>query len=91
MNMTPKNLIANILNKNPHFNTIINMLQNGNQPQDIIQNIIKQNPNMAEKLTPLYNMVQGKNPSQLNELCANLCKEKGLTPQQIIQQLTYNN
>lgn len=87
MNMNPTNLIKNILNRNPIFS----MLQNGGNPQQFIQNMIQQNPAQANQLNMIQNMIAGKNPQQLKETVMNLCKERGVSPEQIINNLAGNN
>ena len=61
---------------------MISMFQNGGNPQSLIENMVSQNPQMKT----IMNMIKGKNNNQLKETFFNMCKEKGVNPQELANQ-----
>lgn len=61
---------------------MLSMFQNGGNPQYLIENMVSQNPQMK----PIMNMIKGKNNNQLKETFFNMCKEKGVNPQELANQ-----
>ena len=70
---------------NPLMN-MISVFQNGGNPQYLIQNMLNQNP----QLQPIMNMIKGKNNNQLKETFFNMCKEKGINPNDLAKQYNIN-
>lgn len=60
---------------NPMMGMLMQMMQGGN-PQQMIMQMAQQNPQLKQMLP----LIQGKNPQQLEEVFNNLCKEKGISP-----------
>lgn len=75
----------NIMNSNPVF-MLMNVMRNGGNPQTLLQQMAQNNPQMGSFLK----MIDGKNPQQLKTMAENMCKERGVTPQQLAQQLGIN-
>ena len=61
---------------------LLQMMQGGGNPMQLAQMFASQNPQAA----PAMQMIQGKSPDQLREVFYNLCKSKGLNPQDIARQ-----
>lgn len=61
---------------------LMQMMQGGGNPMQLAQMFANQNPQAA----PAMQMIQGKSPDQLKEVFYNLCKSKGLNPQDIARQ-----
>jgi hypothetical protein len=61
---------------------LMQMMQGGGNPMQLAQMFASQNPQAA----PAMQMIQGKSPDQLKEVFYNLCKSKGLNPQDIARQ-----
>ena len=70
---------------NPLMN-MISVFQNGGNPQYLIQNMLNQNLQMQ----PIMNMIKGKNNNQLKETFFNMCKEKGINPNDLAKQYNIN-
>lgn len=80
------NMLGNMGNMNNPIMNMIKMFQGGGNPQQIIQNMVSQNP----KFKPVMDMINGKSPQQLQETFYNMCKEKGINPQDIAKQYNIN-
>lgn len=61
---------------------LMQMMQGGGNPMQLAQMFANQNPQAA----PAMQMIQGKSPDQLKEVFYNLCKSKGINPQDIARQ-----
>lgn len=61
---------------------LMQMMQGGGNPMQLAQMFASQNPQVA----PAMQMIQGKSPDQLKKVFYNLCKSKGLNPQDIARQ-----
>lgn len=61
---------------------LMQMMQGGGNPMQLAQMFASQNPQAA----PAMQMIQGKSPDQLKEVFYNLCKSKGINPQDIARQ-----
>lgn len=66
---------------NPMMSMLMQMMQGGGNPQQMIMQMAQQNPRMKQMLP----LIQGKNPQQLNEVFNNLCKERGINPDEFKQ------
>lgn len=61
---------------------LMQMMQGGGNPMQLAQMFANQNPQAA----PAMQLIQGKSPDQLKEVFYNLCKSKGINPQDIARQ-----
>lgn len=77
--------MQNMMGNNPLFQ-LMNMMRAGGNPQNLIQSFIQKNPNMQGAMP----LIQGKSTDQLQQTFYNLCKEKGVDPQQVAQQFGVN-
>ena len=66
--------------------SLMQMMQGGGNPMQLAQMFAQQNPQAA----PAMKMIQGKNPQQLQETLYNLCKSKGVDPQDVARQCGVN-
>lgn len=65
---------------------LMQMMQGGGNPMQLAQMFVGQNPQAA----PAMQLIQGKSPEQLRETFYNLCRSKGLKPQDIARQCGVN-
>lgn len=77
--MNPMQMIGNMANS--PLMKMLNMAKSGGNPQQIFNQMIQQNPQMKQAMP----FVQGKNPEQLKQTFYNMCKERGVDPQQVAQ------
>ena len=70
------------MNSMAGYRNVYNMLVNSKNPAELMNRMIQQNPNMKS----IFDMVQAsKNPQLMfNELC----KQRGINPQEFIRQVT---
>lgn len=68
-------------NNNP-INMIMQMLNNGGNPQQIMQQIMQKNPQAGQMLTQMKNMAGGKSPK---EFAMQLAKQNGVDPNQLME------
>lgn len=61
---------------------MMQMLTSGGSPMQIMQQLAGSNPALA----PALKLCQGKNPDQLKQTFYNLCKSKGIDPNQVASQ-----
>jgi len=61
---------------------LLRMLQGGN-PMQVLSGLAGQNPAIRQMIP----MVQGKNPQQLQQIAENMCRERGMTFDQVVKQL----
>ncbi len=62
---------------------LVQAAKGGGNPMMLLQQMAGQNPQAAQAMR----MVQGKTPQQLRSMAENMCKERGVTPEQVAQQL----
>lgn len=62
--------------------SLMQMMQGGGNPMQLAGMFAQQNPQAA----PAMQLIQGKNPQQLQETFYNLCKSKGIDPQDVARQ-----
>lgn len=62
---------------------LMNMVRNGGNPMQMLQQLAGRNPQAAQVLR----MVQGKTPQQLRSMAENMCRERGVSIEQVAQQL----
>ena len=61
------------------------MMQKMN-PQAMIQNLLRQNPALRQVMP----LIEGKNPKQLETTFRNLCKQRGIDPEQFMRRQGMN-
>lgn len=62
---------------------LISMTRQGNNPMQMIQQMAANNPQAAQAMK----IMQGKSPEQLKQIATNMAKERGMTIEQVMQQL----
>lgn len=62
---------------------LISMTRQGNNPMAMIQQMAANNPQAAQAMK----IMQGKSPEQLKQIATNMAKERGMTIEQVMQQL----
>ena len=62
---------------------LISMARQGGNPMQMIQQMAGQNPQAAQAMK----IMQGKSPEQLKQIATNMAKERGMTIEQVMQQL----
>lgn len=67
---------------NPMFQ-IIQAMQMGKNPQLLMQQMARTNPQINQAMT----MMQGKSPQEIRQMAENMCRERGTTPEQVMQML----
>lgn len=67
---------------NPMFQ-IIQAMQMGRNPQLLMQQMARTNPQINQAMT----MLQGKSPQEIRQMAENMCRERGTTPEQVLQML----
>lgn len=85
MNMNPMQMIQQMAGGgNNQLGQIMNMIgKGGMNPQTLINTMIQQNPQLKQVLP----LVKGKDNKQLEETFNNLCKERGIKPEDFIKNL----
>lgn len=62
---------------------MINMARNGGNPMQMIQQMARSNP----QINQVMQMMNGKSPDQLRQMASNMAKERGMSLEQVAQQL----
>lgn len=63
---------------------LMQMMRGGMNPMQVMQSMAQsQNPQVMNAMK----MINGKNPQQLKTMCENMCKQRGISVEQIAQQL----
>lgn len=65
---------------------LMQTIKSGGNPMATIQQMAQGNPQMQQAMQ----MIQGKSPEQLQRMAQNMCKERGTTPEAIMQQFGIN-
>lgn len=71
---------------NNPLGVLLNVARSGGNPMAMIQQMAGQNPVMAQATK----MMQGKSPQQIQNMVMNMCKERGVSVEQIAQRLGMN-
>ena len=66
---------------------LVQAMNGGGNPMALIQQMAGQNPQIAQA----YQLMQGKNPQQLQMMAQNMARERGIDINQMIRQLGINN
>lgn len=62
---------------------IMTAVQRGADPARLVEQMARNNPQMAQAAR----MISGKSPQQLQQMALNMCRERGTTPEAVLQQL----
>lgn len=65
---------------------ILNMAKNGSNPMALMQQMAGQNPMAAQAMR----MINGKNQQQLRQMASNMARERGMSLEQVAQNLGLN-
>lgn len=71
---------------NPVF-ALLNAMRNGGNPMQMMQQMSNRDPRIAQAMQ----MMQGKNPQQLEQMARSMAQERGIDLNQMIRQLGINN
>lgn len=63
--------------------SILNAIRGGQNPQRILQQLAMSDPRAAQA----QQIMAGKSPQQIRQICENMCRERGITPESVAQQL----
>lgn len=62
---------------------ILQAMQMGRNPQMLMEQLARTNPQINQAMT----MMQGKSPQEIRQMAENMCRERGTTPEQVMQML----
>lgn len=62
---------------------LIGAMRNGGNPMQMLQQMAMSDPRVAQAVQ----MMQGKSPAELQQMAANMCRERGTTPEAVMRQL----
>ncbi len=62
---------------------LVTAAMNGGNVTQMINQMARNNPQMAQAAQ----MISGKSPQQLQQMAMNMCRERGISPEDIIKQL----
>lgn len=62
---------------------MVSIAKNGGNPMGFLQQMATNNPMAAQAAK----MLQGKSNAELQQMAVNMCKERGTTPDAVLQQL----
>lgn len=62
---------------------IISAIRHGRNPNTILQHLAMQDPRVHQA----QNIMAGKTPEQLRQICMNMCSERGTTPEEVARSL----
>ena len=68
---------------NDALTTLITILKTGGNPQAVLNSMAAQNPKIREALQ----LLQGKSSQDMENICRNLCKQKGIDFDTTLQQV----
>lgn len=61
---------------------LINAVRGGGNPDMLVQQLISQHPQREQ----IQQIIGGKSPDQLMQIAQNMCRERGTTMDQVLQQ-----
>lgn len=62
---------------------ILQAARMGRNPQLLMQQLAQSNSQINQAMT----MLQGKSPQEIRQMAENMCRERGTTPEQVMQML----
>lgn len=62
---------------------IMSAIRGGQNPQRIMQQLAMSDPRVGQA----QQIMAGKSPQQIRQICENMCRERGITPESVAQQL----
>lgn len=75
-------MAPNMMGNNPIMQ-LMNLVRNGGNPQAMLNQMAQNNPQMQS----FVKMINGKSPDQLKQIAMNVSKERGISLDQIANQL----
>lgn len=76
------NLLAGSANLPPELIQVMQLMKSGGSPQALMNMVAQQNPQMGAAL----NLLSGKSPQDMEQVCRNLCQQRGLNFDSLYQQ-----
>lgn len=70
-----------------NFFNLLRLIKSGGNPQSMLMNMVQKNANNNPMMNNLLNMMNSGNAQGVEQLARNLCKEKGINPDEIINQI----
>lgn len=74
------------MGSNNPMSMIMQMMRGGN-PMQMLQQMAQNNPQAAQAM----NMIQGKNPQQIQQIARNMAKERGVNIEDMMRQFGMGN
>ena len=62
---------------------IMSAIRGGAAPERILQQLAMSDPRVGQA----RQIMAGKSPRQIRQICENMCRERGITPESVAQQL----
>ena len=62
---------------------LVQMIRSGGKPENMLRQMAQQNPMVAQAMK----MVEGKSPQQINQIAANMARERGVDINALTQQI----
>ena len=62
---------------------MVSIMRQGGNPMQMLQQMAAQNPQAAQAMQ----IIQGKSPEQLKQIATNMARERGMSVEQVMQQL----
>ena len=62
---------------------IMTAVRNGADPRQLVQQMARNNPQMAQAAQ----MISGKSDAELKQMALNMCKERGVNPDDVLRKL----
>ena len=62
---------------------LVQLVRSGGNPENLLRQMAQQNPMVAQAIK----MVEGKSPQQINQIAANMAREKGVDFNAFAQQI----
>ena len=63
--------------------TLMTAVRSGRDPGSIFQQMAMQDPRVGQA----RQIMAGKSPQQLRQICENMCRERGITPEDVARNL----
>ena len=62
---------------------LMSAVRSGGSPESIFRQMAMQDP----RVTQARQIMAGKSPQQLRQICENMCRERGITPESVAREL----
>lgn len=70
-----------------NLSQVFNVMRSGGNPQALLSNIIQQNVSGNPVMQNVLGLMNSGNYGQIETIARNLCKEKGINPDEMIKNL----